>query len=190
MNTYTTNIQLGLDDHVVGLNNTSTSVPLVATLPISPVDGQEFFIKCLSEITTPPKASVTVYSGVGGKSILSPNGVSYTTSPALPRGVTLHLIYTSSANSWAEIGPSTLGIFRVGSKDGAPNLYYEVFHAAGSTVPGASFFVCRNELGADIGGFSQASATGINVHYLNLVSTSDYRLKSNVTPLAGGLSVK
>ena len=76
----------------------------------------------------------------------------------------------------------------MGSKDGSPNLYFDIFHAAGSTVSGASFLVCRNELGADIGGFSQASATGINVHYLNLVSTSDYRLKHDINPLEGGLS--
>ena len=185
---YTTNVTLGLDQHVVGLNNTSASIPLVATLPTSPVDGQEYYIKCLSEPTTPAKASVTVYTGVGGKAILSPNGVGYLTTPPLPRGSTLHLIYVASDGSWAEVGPSTLGTFRLGSRDGAPNLYYEVFHAVGSSTGGASYFVCRNELNADIGGFSQASATTVNCNAANVTAPSDYRLKHDITDLEGSLS--
>ena len=185
---YTANVTLGLDHHVVGLNNTSATIPLVATLPTSPVDGQEYFIKCLTEITTPAKASVTVYTGVGGKAILSPNGVGYLTTPALPRGSTLHLIYVSVDGSWAEIGTSNQETFKLGSTTGAINLYYDVTHAAGSSTNGSSFFVCRNSDGTDIGGFSQATASGINVHYLNLVQTSDYRLKHDINPLEGGLS--
>ena len=77
---YGSSIQLGLDHHVVVLYNASATVPLVATLPSSPIDGQEYFIKCLSSTTL---GTCTVNGG--GKSIIAGWGGTYTTSPNMMR---------------------------------------------------------------------------------------------------------
>jgi hypothetical protein len=125
----------------------------------------------------------------------------------MTRGSILHLIYIAYEGTWSEVGSSSVGdvnvpglltagtialsgpaftaaqfngTAKIGTTTGNINLALEIFHASGSFTNGASYLICRNSTGADIGGFSQAGQNGINVHYLNLVSTSDYRLKHDI----------
>ena len=115
----------------------------------------------------------------------------------MARGSALHLVYIASDGSWAEIGSISTsttgdvniqGAVKIGTTTGASNLALEIFHAAGSTVPGASFLICRGSRGGDLGGFSQASATTVNCNAANVTAPSDYRLKNSITDLEGSLS--
>ena len=73
VDTFTANVTLGLDHHVVLLSSV-TNTALVATLPSSPVDGQEYIIKCIASIaSTPTTSTITVTSG-GVKPIIPAGG--------------------------------------------------------------------------------------------------------------------
>ena len=80
------------------------------------------------------------------------------------------------------------GTVKVGSAVGNINLALEVFHAAGSLTNGASYLICRNSAGSDIGGFWQASQSTVSVTTANIVYTSDYRLKHDIVDLEGSLA--
>ena len=193
VDTYTTSVQLGLDHHVVLLSSV-TATALVATLPSSPVDGQEYIIKCIASIaSTPTTSSITVTSGAVKPIIPAGGGGNYFTSANMIKGAVLHLVYSDVNNSWMEAALSsvgsitTAGAFKVGTATGAINLACEVFHSSGSNNL-ASFYICRSSTGADIGGFSQASATTVDCNAANVTAPSDYRLKHDITDLEGSLS--
>ena len=48
------------------------------------------------------------------------------------------------------------GVTKIGTTNGSPNLALEISHAAGSLTNGASYLICRNSDGTDLGGFAQS----------------------------------
>ena len=120
-----------------------------------------------------------------GKYLIPTSGIGYLISPAMTRGSTLHIVYSSTSGSWHEIGLSSVGdlpTLRIGKVAGLINQSIDITHADGSLVVGSSFLVCRNKVGTEIGGITQSGENNV-LH----PTSSDYRLKHDVTPLTGAL---
>lgn len=88
----TASATLGLDDHFVVLYS-STSTALTATLPLAPVDGQEYNIKCMLS------TGIVTVSG-NGKNIQSTANIALYASYTMLKGQAAHMIYSAADGVW------------------------------------------------------------------------------------------
>ena len=88
----TASATLGLDDHFVVLYS-STSTALTATLPLAPVDGQEYNIKCMLS------TGIVTVSG-NGKNIQSTANIALYASYTMIKGQAAHMIYSAADGVW------------------------------------------------------------------------------------------
>ena len=138
--------------------------------------------------------NITTNSGtVAGAALSSTGGI--TASNLIQGGtvtstglLTAGTISPAGGGGAAVVAGQFNGTVKIGSAVGNINLALEVFHASGSLTNGASYLICRNSAGADIGGFYQASQTTVNLTAANVVYSSDYRLKHDITDLEGSLA--
>jgi hypothetical protein len=91
-----TSVQLGLDDHFVTIYNTSGNITV--TLPASPVDGQEYNIKCM--LATGTVRIVGLTGGVGKNIQSTANIAPYADFIMAARGQAAHMIYSTPDGNW------------------------------------------------------------------------------------------
>jgi len=127
-------------------------------------------------------ATLTSTGGITATGLLTAGTV---TSTGL---LTAGTISPAGGGGAAVVAAQFNGTAKIGSAVGNINLALEIFHASGSLANGASYLICRNSAGSDIGGFWQASQSTVSVTASNIVYSSDYRLKHDITDLEGSLA--
>ena len=163
----TTSLTLGLDDHFVNIYISSNNITV--TLPASPINGQEYFIRC--DFKSPSYIG-TISTG-SSIQIRSNAGTIYTSNSNIVVGSYIHLIYQATAGYWCEIAGNISGFLTQGSITGGVITGTSISVGSGGIV-GASLNVGTGSIsgGSLVIGTGGITTTG-SINCVGITSTGN-----------------